>query len=147
MNNAEWTIVTLSASDYEAVRHLWELAGLHIKPVGRDSQEQFAQQLAAGQQTVIGAKDKQHLIGVVVTTHDGRKGWINRLAVHPDYQRQGIGQRLIQEAERVLHEQGMHIIAALIEDHNTASLALFNHAGYSDYSEIHYVTKRDDQDV
>lgn len=147
MNETTWTVVTLTALDYEAVRKLWELAGLHIKPIGRDSQEQFAQQLATGLQTVIGVQAEGKLIGVVLATHDGRKGWINRLAVHPDYRRQGVGKRLIDEAERVLHEQGMQIIAALIEDHNTASLALFQHAGYSDFSEIHYVTKRDKDDV
>jgi ribosomal protein S18 acetylase RimI-like enzyme len=147
MNSTEWTVVTLTAGDYDAVRNLWELAGLHIRPVGRDSQDQFAQQLATGLQTVIGIQADGQLIGVVLTTHDGRKGWINRLAVHPDYRRQGVGQRLITEAERVLHDQGMHIIAALIENGNTASLALFEHAGYSDYSGIHYVTKRDGQDV
>lgn len=147
MKNAESTLVTLTANDYEAVRNLWELAGLHIKPVGRDSQDQFAQQLATGLQTVIGAQVDGNLIGVVLTTHDGRKGWINRLAVHPDYRRQGVGQRLIEEAERVLHDQGMRLIAALIEGDNAASLALFEHAGYSDYADIHYVTKRDAHDV
>jgi ribosomal protein S18 acetylase RimI-like enzyme len=147
MVNAVGTLVTLSANDYDAIRELWQLAGLSIRPVGRDSREQFAAQLAGGLQTAIGMQDGQRLIGVVVTTHDGRKGWINRLAVHPEYRRQGIGRRLIQEAEQVLHSQGMHIIAALIEHENVASLALFQQAGYADFSGIHYVTKRESDSV
>ena len=72
---------------------------------------------------------------------------MNRLAIHPDYRRQGLGRRLIGEAEQVLHNQGMHIIAALIEDENAASLALFQRAGYADYTSIHYVTKRESDSV
>jgi ribosomal protein S18 acetylase RimI-like enzyme len=145
--NAEWTIVALTVDDYEAVRELWEQAGLPIKAIGRDSREQFAGQLAGGLQTVFGARLGDRLVGVVVATHDGRKGWINRLAVHPDFRRQGLGLRLIAEAERALHDQGLQVMAALIEDWNTPSLALFERAGYVDYPGIHYVTKRDRRDV
>jgi GNAT superfamily N-acetyltransferase len=96
---------------------------------------------------VIGARDGDRLVGVIVTTHDGRKGWINRLAVHPDDRRKGLGRRLISEAEQTLHDQGMQIIAALIENGNAASLTLFEHAGYVEYPGIHYVSKRQNYDV
>lgn len=145
--DAEWTVVTLGTDDYEAIRAVWEAAGLPVRPGGRDSRDQFARQMAGRTQTVIGLRTGGRLIGVVVVTHDGRKGWINRLAVHPDYRRQGAGMKLIAEAERALHEQGMQVIAALIESGNEASLALFQRAGYLDYPDIHYVTKRDSRDV
>lgn len=147
MLDSELVVTRLGIEDYDEVRALWELAGLPVRPVGRDSREQFAQQLTTGVQTVIGVRVNQRLIGVVLTTHDGRKGWINRLAVHPDYRRQGLGQRLIVEAEHMLHDQGMQIIAALIEDENEASLALFAQAGYADYPSLHYVSKRNSRDV
>ncbi len=118
-----------------------------IKPGGRDSEEQFAHQLARGTQTVLGVRDGDHLVGVVLATHDGRKGWLNCLAVDPEYRRQGIAQCLIAEAEQVLYSQGMQIIAALIEGENSASLALFEQAGYQDYPNLHYVTKRRDNNV
>lgn len=145
--DAEWAVVTLTTGDYEAIRAVWEAAGLPVRPGGRDSHEQFARQMVGGTQTVIGLRTGERLIGVVVVTHDGRKGWINRLAVLPDCRRQGAGMKLIAEAERALHEQGMQVIAALIEDGNDASLALFQRAGYLDYPHIHYVTKRDSHDV
>jgi ribosomal protein S18 acetylase RimI-like enzyme len=145
--NGELTIIPLTTEDYDAIRELWDQAGLHIRSSGRDSREQFARQLAGGIQTVLGARLGDRLVGVVIATHDGRKGWINRLAVHPDVRRQGVGLRLIAEAERVLHDQGLPIIAALIEPENQPSLALFERAGYMEYPGIHYVTKRDRQDV
>jgi ribosomal protein S18 acetylase RimI-like enzyme len=142
-----WTVTTLTADHYDAVCALWEQAGLPVKLAGRDSHDQFAWQLGTGIQRALGVWNGDYLIGVVVTTHDSRKGWINRLAVHPDYRRQGIAQLLIVEAERVLNEQGMQIIVALIEEGNDASLALFQHVGYAEYPGIHYVTKRTSQDV
>lgn len=126
---------------------LWRSAGLPIKLNGRDSEQAFARQMASGLQTVLGMKAEDgELIGVVLTTHDGRKGWINRLAVHPQWRRQGVGQKLIQAAEQRLHEQGIDVVSALIEPENDASLALFQKAGYADFTGIHYVSKRSRED-
>ncbi|MBN1678759.1 MAG: GNAT family N-acetyltransferase [Anaerolineae bacterium] len=142
-----WPVVTLSVDDYEAIIALWQDAGLSIRPTGRDSREQVIWQLANSAQTLLGVRDGDRLIGVVVVTNDGRKGWINRLAVHPAYRRQGVAQCLIEAAEHVLHEQGMQIIAALIEGWNKASLALFEQVGYISAPDVCYVSKRDRSDV
>ncbi len=143
----EWITLTLTAEDHGAILTLWERAGLPTRPAGRDSRAQFAAQFANGTQTVLGVRDDEHLIAVVVATHDGRKGWINRLAVHPDFRRRGLGAFLITAAERALREQGMQIIAAIIEDWNQPSLALFEDAGYVLHPDIHYLTKREHHDV
>jgi ribosomal protein S18 acetylase RimI-like enzyme len=124
---------------------LWQRAGLHsLRPQGRDGRAAMARQLESGVQTILGLELEGRLIGVVVATHDSRKGWINRLAVDPAHRRQGHARRLIEAAERVLRAQGMRVIAALIESDNPASLALFREAGYVEVDpEMHYVTKRD----
>ena len=133
----------IPASDYERLRRLWDASGLHIKPEGRDSQQAFEKQMLSDQQVVLGMEsDSGELVGAVMTTHDGRKGWINRLAVHPDYRRSGIAKQLIKAAEEQLKMQGMTVIAALIEPDNYASLMLFISEGYTEWPGMHYVTKR-----
>jgi ribosomal protein S18 acetylase RimI-like enzyme len=88
------------------------------------------------------------LLGAVVATHDSRKGWINRLAVDPEHRRRGYEGRLIAAAEEALREQGMQVIAALIETNNPASLALFQRMGYAEIDTgIHYLSKRDSERV
>lgn len=83
-----------------------------------------------------------------MATHDSRKGWINRLAVHPDHRRRGYGARLMAAAEKALRDQGMRVIAALVESINPASLALFREVGYVEIdSGIHYLTKRDSDEA
>lgn len=137
----------LRLEDYDALLALWQRAGLHsLRPHGRDSRAALTQQLAGGVQTILGLERDGQLVGAVVATHDSRKGWINRLAVDPAYRRRGYGTRLVAAAEEVLREQGIHVIAALIEPGNTASLALFRKAGYAE-TEIHYLSKRDSADA
>ncbi len=139
--------VPIGESEYEAVIALWEAAGLPYKPTGRDSREAFARQLEGNMAAFGVYSEDGRLIGVVLATHDERKGWINRLAVHPDFRRRGVGRALIRAAEGWLREQGIGIFAALIEPGNEVSLAVFQAAGYVDWPGIHYVSKRDREDV
>ena len=137
----------LTIDDHTAILALWQRAGLHsIRPEGRDSRSEFEKQLVRGQ-IVIGLEEDSRLIGVVLATHDTRKGWINRLAIDPEYRRQGYGEQLVQAAEDALHETGMHLIAAFIEEGNAASLALFEKLGYATHQHITYVSKRDSADA
>jgi RimJ/RimL family protein N-acetyltransferase len=92
---------------------------------------------------VLGLEEAGGLIGCVVATHDTRKGWINRLTIDPPYRRKGLGAELIRAAEAALREEGMTIIAALIEAWNEASLALFEKLGYRLDREVLYVSRRD----
>jgi ribosomal protein S18 acetylase RimI-like enzyme len=139
-------IKQLGIEHYAALCEVWQASGVHFRPTGRESRESFQAQMASGQQTAIGAWDDDRLVGVTLATHDGRKGWINRLGVLPAYQRQGIGRALINEADRVLHEQGMTMVAALVEKWNEASLGLFKSAGFR-VEEVYYLTRRDSPDV
>jgi ribosomal protein S18 acetylase RimI-like enzyme len=135
-------ITRLSPTDYPQILALWERAGLSIRPRGRDSHGAFARQLASGIQTVLGLRERETLVGVIVITHDSRKGWLNRLAIDPACRRQGLALRLIEAAEEHLRSEGIQVIAALIEEGNGPSLALFAAAGYADHPGIHYLSKR-----
>lgn len=136
----------LTVDDYDAIIRLWKEAGLEsVRLQGRDSHDAFAAQLAAGQR-VIGLEDAGQLIGAVLVTHDTRKGWINRLAVHPDHRRKGYATELIAAAERELHELGFRMFAVLIEADNNASRELFAREGYKAH-DIVYMSKRNSDDV
>jgi len=140
------TFRRLTIDDYDAILALWQRAGLDtIRPQGRDSRAAFADQLARGQ-VVLGLEDAGRLVACVVITDDTRKGWINRLAVEPDYRRQGLAARLVAEAERELRARGIQVFAALIENENVASLSLFQREGYKTH-DIYYVSKRDSEGV
>jgi ribosomal protein S18 acetylase RimI-like enzyme len=136
----------LTSEDHEAILALWQRAGLHsIRPQGRDSRQALAGQLARGQ-VVLGLEEDGRLVACVLITDDTRKGWINRLAVDPDYRRRGLAARLIAEAEKELRARGLYVFSALIESENGESLSLFQREGYKTH-DIVYVSKRDGEGV
>lgn len=141
-------IRTLTLGDYDGLLDLFRESGLHsLRPDGRDSREAVARQLSSGVQTILGLEIDGRLAGAVVATHDSRKGWINRLVVHPDHRRLGHARRLISAVEAYLHAQGIQVIAVLIESDNPASLALFRSADYVECDPpVHYLSKRDHPD-
>jgi len=120
----------LRLSHYDALIELFRLCGLDPRIKGRDRRSALAAQLRTPRNVYLGAFDCDRLVGTVLGTHDSRKGWINRLAVHPDYRRSGIASKLVRMAERELRKQGLQMFAALIEPGNDASEAVFRALGY-----------------
>jgi ribosomal protein S18 acetylase RimI-like enzyme len=130
--------------DYDRVMELWASGDLPLKPQGRDSRENIARQIGLPNVRFLVAEEGKggRVIGTVLATHDGRKGWINRLAVDPVVRRKGIGARLVRAAEDWLGSQGMDILACLIEEDNAVSMAVFEKLGYMKHPEIIYFAKR-----
>lgn len=137
----------LIIDDYGDIVKLWERAFLPYKPEGRDSRLSIAFEMEANPSFFIGAFEGNKLVGTVVASWDLRKGWINRLAVDPTYQRRGVAKTLIAEAEKVLKKRGAKIICALIEDYNSGSMGLFKKCGYIEDRDVIYFSKRESNKV
>jgi len=142
MDTAGVTIRDFRLEDYEAVLRLWAEAGLPFRPRGRDRREKIATELAAGMAVFLLAEAEGTLVGVVLGTHDGRKAWINRLAVAAPFRRRGIARMLVGELETRMAALGLDITAALIESDNRVSLRFFREIGYIHDREIEYLSKR-----
>jgi len=137
----------LAINDYEEMVRLWIKAKLSFKPKGRDSKKAIAAQMKANPEFFLGAFENNRLIGTVTISCDLRKGWINRLAVDPDYRHHGIAKALIAESEKTLRKHGIRIFCALIEDYNTVSKKLFKECGYVEHRDIIYFSKRDSDEI
>lgn len=135
------------AIDYDSLIALWEKAGLECKPNGRDSHKQIRLQTEKTNLVILLAEDGGDLIGSVIASHDGRKGWINRLAVDPERRNEGIARELVSNAEDWFEKEGIGIFACLIERGNTVSLKTFNALGYVEFPGMHYLTKRKHPDI
>jgi len=114
-------------------------------PFWRNDLGAFQEYLRGGY-TFLAAELKGQVVGYLVAEDHPAGFYIIRLAVDPACRRRGYGTRLIAAAEEVLREQGIHVIAALIEPDNAASLALFRKAGYAEMK-VHYLSKRDSADA
>ena len=134
-------------ADYPAVISIWQQVGLPGKPRGRDSKEKILHELSNPGTLFLVAEKDGNIIGTVLATHDGRKGWINRLTTAPRYQKQGIATRLLLEAEDHLCRCGMEIITCLIEEDNPGSMEFFRRKEYVKHTDIIYFSKRKYPDV
>ncbi len=131
----------LKAGDVPAMIRLWKSSGLPIREKGRESPARLKAEVKKFPSNFIGAVDGKRLVAVVIVTSDGRKGWINRLAVHPSYRHERIALELIGKAEKELKARGIGMVSALIEKGNEASSALFDKAGYELREDVLYVRK------
>ncbi len=135
--------------DYGGVITLWEEAGLPVKAAGRDARAALDRQINAGSAFILIAEAEGQIVGALLGSHDGRKGWLNRLAVAPAYRRApvGVAVRLFAAAEERFRALGLEIFACLIEGENAASLRLFKRLGYERAADMAYLTKRLRPDV
>ena len=137
----------LESGDYDRIIALWDLTGLPIRPRGRDSRREIIRLMNRDPDLFIGSFIDDNLVGVLIGTDDGRKGWLNRLAVHPDYQNKGIGKALVMECEKRFKDRGRQIIAVNVEEWNEISLQFFLGIEYVLHRDILYLTKRENDDV
>ena len=147
MRNQDVVIRKFKIEDYEAVISLWKVSEIPYKPRGRDTHDKIRKEITKETAIFLVAEINGQVVGSVLGTHDGRKGWINRLAVAPEFRKRGIARLLLKEVEDKLYNLGIEIIACLIEDYNHGSMDFFQHAGYTKHTDIIYFTKRKYPDV
>jgi ribosomal protein S18 acetylase RimI-like enzyme len=128
--------------DYITVINLWIESKLPFKPNGRDEFKNIKKEIKRENAIFLVAEHKGKIVGSVFGTHDGRKGWINRLAVSPKYQRKGLGKELCLNLEKIFYNLNIKIIACLIEDWNENSSIFFRKIGYIKHEDILYFSKR-----
>ena len=137
----------LTINDYAGIVRVWSVAGLPFRPNGRDSLTMMAAEMNRDFCAYIGLEIDAKLIGVVIAQYDGRHGWINRLAVDPDYRGIGLAGDLIGACEAFFEQYGEVVVSALIEDENTPSMSCFGKSGFEYFPSIGYWSKRPRADL
>lgn len=135
-------IRSFALTDYEDASALWA-ATEHLGPVPR---EEVDQKLRRDPQLFlvaeVGDEDERELVGVVMGSSDGRRGWIARLAVSPARRGQGIGSALVGELERRFLDIGIARVNLLVLSDNAGGRAFWEHLGYSGFEAVVLHSKR-----
>ncbi|UCG61409.1 MAG: GNAT family N-acetyltransferase [Candidatus Zixiibacteriota bacterium] len=140
-------IKRLDIDAYDEIIRVWAESGLPFKLKGRDSLEAVAKEMANPNCAFFGLFLDEKMIGVVIANFDGRRGWINRLAIDPDQRGLGLAAKLIEISEEFLRSAGAVVICALIEEINYPSISCFQNSGYTCEPNIKYFTKRPSPDA
>ncbi len=115
-------------ADHAAAIALWHACGLH--PGQSDTPEGLVRKLERDPDLFILAIDNGAVIGSVMGSYDGRRGWINRLAVAPTHRGQGLADRLMDEVQRRMVAIGCVKVNLLIEPENAGVQAYYERLGF-----------------
>jgi ribosomal protein S18 acetylase RimI-like enzyme len=73
---------------------------------------------------------RHQVVGYAICGRSGRRGYVQRLAVHPDHQRRGIGASLLADGLRWLARRGAQDAMVNTQIGNQRSLRLYQRAGF-----------------
>ena len=131
------TVRLMTMDDYEAVYALWlSCKGMGLNDVD-DSQEGVARFLARNPDTCFVAEN-DGIQGVILSGHDGRRGFIYHTAVHPDARGQGIGTALVQHALSALKACGINKVALVVFRCNEGGNAFWEKQGFTVRDDLTY---------
>ena len=132
----------LKPSEYNSLIDIWERSSLPFKPNGRDAEHNIIKQIQTENICFFVAEINDKLVGAVIASHNGRKGWVNRLAVLPEFREKGIAAALLKRSENYFLSNNINIFACLIEDWNDVSMEYFSNNNYIPHKDIIYYTKK-----
>ena len=118
-NVSEPLVRTYSVEDQRAVIDLWDRCGL-LRPWNEPVKD-------------IGRKlrvNSDKVVGSVMIGYEGHRGRINYLAVDPSLRRQGIGRRLMEQAEEILRKAGCPKINLQVRSENKQAADFYADLGY-----------------
>ncbi len=122
-------IRAFQAADEEAVVALWRRCDL-VRP-WNDPHKDIRRKLAVRPDLfLVGVIDGQ-IRACVMAGYEGHRGWLNYLAVDPEYQRQGLARSMVTEAERLLREAGCPKINLQVRASNQGVVEFYRRLGYS----------------
>ena len=122
------TLRTFDWPDYEAVVALWQAVGLRLTV--SDSRAALAATLDHAAGLFVVADADGQIMGAVLGTFDGRRGWLHHLAVAPAWQDHGVGRRLVAEVEARLRTHGCAKINLHVEPDNVDVAGFYDRMGY-----------------
>lgn len=116
-------------ADLDAVADIWTAA------FGADAPSSLVDQSIAEKERfqpglVFVAEINGRLVGTIIAGYDGYRGWLNGVAVHPDYQRRGIAREMVHHAIAKLQSLGCLKVNLQIRDGNEAVVAFYETLGF-----------------
>lgn len=115
-------------ADTEAVVALWRAAGLVVP--WNDPYLDIERKLSVQPELFLVIEAGAAIVGAAMVGYDGHRGWVNYLAVDESRRGEGLGARLMAEAERLLVERGCPKLNLQVRTSNTGVIEWYRSLGY-----------------
>jgi ribosomal protein S18 acetylase RimI-like enzyme len=115
--------------DEAAVVKLWQECGL-TRP-WNDPGKDIRRKLAVRPDLfLVGILDGR-LVASVMAGYEGHRGWLNYLAIDPEFQRRGLARLIVERAEQLLRDAGCPKINLQVRMSNAEAIAFYRRIGYA----------------
>ena len=126
---------------YEEVFALWQQCeGVGITE--SDSRDNVQAYLRRNPGLSFVALSSGRIVGAILAGHDGRRGYLNHLAVLPDFRRKGVAKRLVGHSISALHHAGIKKCHLFIFNHNPAGSAFWESVGWKPRRDLQIVSRQ-----
>jgi len=127
--------------DYASVYNLWlNTPGMGLNTT-EDTKAGISAYLNRNPDTCFVCERDNEIIGVIMSGHDGRRGFIYHAAVKVSERGQGIGSRLLDHAMLALEEEGINKVALVVYGRNEGGNAFWEKCGFSTREDLIYRNK------
>lgn len=134
-------IRNMNLADYDGVYDLWiHTPGMGLNDVD-DAREGIASYLRRNPDTCFVAEDGGEIVGVILSGHDGRRGFIHHTAVKVSARGQGIGGALVDRALAALKAEGITKVAMVVFQRNEIGNRFWEGRGFEARGDLVYRNK------
>lgn len=131
----------MTIDDYEQVYSLWlSTPNMGLNNID-DSKDGIAKYLARNPNTCFVAERTNVVIGVILSGHDGRRGYIHHTAVAQGEQCHGTGTALVNAAMSALEHEGITKVALVVFGKNEKGNDFWEKRGFSARNDLVYRNK------
>jgi ribosomal protein S18 acetylase RimI-like enzyme len=134
MTESSLLIRPFQEGDEEALVSLWNICKLTVPK--NNPYKDIARKLKVQAELFLVGYMEDKLIASVMGGYDGHRGWINYLAVHPDFQARAYGKQLMDNVETRLRKLGCPKINLQIREGNDKVLSYYQKLGFVDEKRI-----------
>lgn len=131
----------MDIADYDQVYGLW----MSCKNMGfnnlDDSREGIERFLKRNPKTSFVAEEADRIVGVVLSGHDGRRGYIYHMSVAEDCRKQGIAGKLLEKCLAALKGEDINKVALLVFNRNEVGSSFWESQGFIARDDVAYRNK------
>jgi ribosomal protein S18 acetylase RimI-like enzyme len=124
-------VIPYDEAQFGEVDALWR-AVFPEDPLHSHAAVAIPQKLAVQRDLFLVAVESGRVLGTILAGYDGHRGWLYKLAVHPNARHCGIGTRLVRAAEKKLTAKGCTKLNLQVRIGNDEAARFWARMGYGE---------------
>ncbi|MFC1735476.1 GNAT family N-acetyltransferase [Candidatus Hydrogenedentota bacterium] len=143
---SSYTLRPMTISDYDNVTELWQRTE-NICLHDSDSREPMERFLKRNPSFSSVAGIGNQIVGAVLCSHDGRRGYLHHLAVEKSFRRQGIGRSLVNRSMKILADENIHRCNIFILEDNDPGIQFWQNNKFVMLEHFGWMQRKTDEQV